>query len=476
MIASRAIPGRSGDRGIFVSVAERINAGDRLYVDVWDQKDPLFYYLLAFGRTVSPFLDIVIEISWLALAAFAGWRIARCIGLPRQWAILVGSGLVPLVLTGVEYIPGFTHLPGTVLGLLAVAFMLDRRMLLVGITLGLLLFFKITTLPVAIVMVGILGWRTLTRGSLRRVFLGFVSVVSVVFVVMAIRGELLGYFEMLSLNFAYSDGSWMGTATNPYIKRIELTMTTVATTALLASSGLVAIGMATRLKRINALSEYRHRLLLTAVVGLGVSVALIAATGLRYHHAQVLALPAAVSLLAAAAATPQLRRPQWSSLIAVVSLSIVLTGGLSPQAVVLGGLSAPTRARALMDTAPATQALLATGQPSAYARLGRNTDDSHAMGLARWTLACPRFHQYPYDPVHLFDAVLDCAAEVPFLIVDDSAGPEYAPSPGFETNPGFFANWNAFAARTESMLSARFACDAYEWGRLCRNLSFGQGA
>src|SRR5690242_21618277 len=37
----RLVPSTFGDHGTYASVAERLIAGDRLYVDVWDNKDPL---------------------------------------------------------------------------------------------------------------------------------------------------------------------------------------------------------------------------------------------------------------------------------------------------------------------------------------------------------------------------------------------------------------------------------------------------
>lgn len=46
----RIVPVPRADRGIFVSVAERLIAGDVLYRDVWDNKDPLFSLVLqSFG-------------------------------------------------------------------------------------------------------------------------------------------------------------------------------------------------------------------------------------------------------------------------------------------------------------------------------------------------------------------------------------------------------------------------------------------
>ena len=61
----RLVPSTFGDHGTYASVAERLIAGDRLYVDVWDNKDPLFYYALALGRLVSPLADVALEILWV---------------------------------------------------------------------------------------------------------------------------------------------------------------------------------------------------------------------------------------------------------------------------------------------------------------------------------------------------------------------------------------------------------------------------
>lgn len=58
LVLARAVPGVQWDRGVFVSTAERLRAGNRLYADVWDNKDPLFHYALGRWRTVSPLSDM----------------------------------------------------------------------------------------------------------------------------------------------------------------------------------------------------------------------------------------------------------------------------------------------------------------------------------------------------------------------------------------------------------------------------------
>lgn len=472
LIAARAIPGRDGDRGIFVSVAERINAGDRLYMDVWDQKDPLFYYVIAAGRLISPYMDIAIELGWLALAGFAGWQLARAAGLGQTWSLIVGASLVPFVLTGVGYIPGFSHLPGTALALMALALTTTRRYVLAGLLFGLLLFLKLTTAPVALLMVLVFIWQVNATRSVKRLVGGTLIAIVGVVSLLALRGELVGYVTMLQENFLYSDGSWMGKVTNPVLKRIELTMTIVATTTAVMTAGILSLAYASPDINDEKAGRPASRALLSAsLVGLATALVVIALTGLRYHHAQVLALPAATTLIAAAALVPQLRRQQWSGLIAILAIGFVLSGGTTPQLVVQSVVGAPTRVRDLTPLDETTSALLATGQASTYARIGSNDDNSHAMGLAEWRLACPRFHQYAHLPPTVLDDVVDCLTTSQFVVVDSSVGENHSLMDGYEAVPDFFDNWNAFVRDAEAALSANFTCQAFEWGRLCRNTS-----
>ena len=59
LVVVRGRPSLESDAGIFLSVAGRLLDGDRLYVDVLDNKDPLFYYSHAaalasrFSRLIS---------------------------------------------------------------------------------------------------------------------------------------------------------------------------------------------------------------------------------------------------------------------------------------------------------------------------------------------------------------------------------------------------------------------------------------
>jgi hypothetical protein len=56
--SARLVPTMDADRGIFVSIGERLLAGDRLYSGAYDNKDPLFYYLVAAQRFWDPLPNI----------------------------------------------------------------------------------------------------------------------------------------------------------------------------------------------------------------------------------------------------------------------------------------------------------------------------------------------------------------------------------------------------------------------------------
>jgi hypothetical protein len=101
----RLVPSTFGDHGTYASVAERLIAGDRLYVDVWDNKDPLFYYALALGRLVSPLADVALEILWVVGAGVAVLVLALSAGADRR--LSVGAGLGAMWLRG--ELPGWVE-------------------------------------------------------------------------------------------------------------------------------------------------------------------------------------------------------------------------------------------------------------------------------------------------------------------------------------------------------------------------------
>jgi hypothetical protein len=455
---TRIIPTQIGDRGIFVSVAERIAAGDRLYVDVWDNKDPLFYLTLGLGRTVSPYTDIVLEVGWILAACIAAFSLARSTNVSVVVAAVIGFAGTPVILTGAEYLAGFTHLPGSVLLLVVMALAMRGRLLVAGLLLVALGLFKLVMLPLALVAISVILVRRRSTWpigrSLLRIAIGVVVALVVAVALLALRGELGAYVESLMLNAAYSQSMQDQSTALPLVGLLGKVMTTAATTTLLAIVSVLAVVRLNprRPEPVDALWWTLMAVLITAM-------AVTAVTGLWPHHSQILYGPAVLALVLASALVSSLERAWIAGWVALGAAALLLAGAPSPQLVADSVLSAPTRLRALDDLAPATVDLLSTGAASSYARVGLNDELGHARGLGDWRLACPKFHQYEYDPEQTFDQLTSCIPDVPWLIVGSSLAPE----------PGY-PRWNDFVNTVEQTLAEEFTCEQRAWGRLCRHV------
>ncbi|KAJ8134628.1 hypothetical protein OY671_012159, partial [Metschnikowia pulcherrima] len=74
---TRLVPEPVADRSLYQSIAERMSAGDRLYVDVIDNKDPSFYYAIALQRSIGPFAEYGFESACVGGAASIAAASAR---------------------------------------------------------------------------------------------------------------------------------------------------------------------------------------------------------------------------------------------------------------------------------------------------------------------------------------------------------------------------------------------------------------
>lgn len=437
-ILAMAIPSRGNmDYGVFVSVAERLLAGDRLYADVWDNKDPVFYYVLALSRSV-PYLSVLTEVMWLAVAAYSAFLVMKGVGVEARTRGWIAAVVVPLILVGGAHWPGYTHLPGTSLSLLAAALVCLRRNAAAGAVLGLLLFTKLTTFPVACLVVGIFwvlrrDWRGAVRG-----LVGAAAAIALVVLVMAIRGELVPYFGMLERNFTYASEAGGPVAHLWRVFGETWTWSIPIITAVLLVEGWIQSRERPQRRQV------WWAALLATVGGLFV----LALTGMWQHHAQMLALGAVLALVVTI--------PRRIGLAAgvLILISGVLAGGVREGKLEgavassynsLSGLEGPTAASARLAAMPAVKT---------YARVGTNDDQGHAVGLRHLELKCPGFHHYPFDPPEQLYATAECIRGADALLVSDAIA------------PGGGAAWNEFVSRVEVVL-ADYDCEKIGHTRLC---------
>jgi hypothetical protein len=141
------------------------------------------------------------------MAAVAIYVIARFQGLTRVMSSYVGFGLAPLIVLGVAYFMGNTHLPAIALLLAAVALLYSGHPLTAGVFLGVLLFFKLVMFPMSVVVVVVTLIALRRKRDITWILIGLAAAVSVVLIVLAIRGELIGFIATQPDNLLHSQTS-----------------------------------------------------------------------------------------------------------------------------------------------------------------------------------------------------------------------------------------------------------------------------
>ena len=462
------------DHGTFGSVAERLLAGDRLYVDVWDNKDPGFYYVLALGRLVSPLSDFVVEILWVLIACVSAWLLSRASGSSRGRALLVG-GLTPVILTGTTYAAGMTHLPGVALSLAAIAAGARSRWLVAGAIVGLVLLVKLTMAPVAVAGLAVLLWHRRSRRGTLHAAAGLGTTLLGGGVLLAVRGELGGWLDNFGSNVTYSSGEYfssryggpVGHLLRAFPEGTPRTgwLTLVVIVGVLAATWTLSHGSGAPRR-----DGGRDGVVTTAVMWqlviatLAMSLLVLTVTATWPHHGQALGVPAVLALVLVVAVLDQSvtglaagrrGRGYVAGLGLVAVTAYALGGALHPTFYLQSARGLPETLRAL-EQVPATTGVLTGRQIRTYARAGSNDATVHALGLRDVRLVCSRFHQYAIEPAAILDKTADCLPRADALIVDDSVRP-------VEGEP----EWNAYVARVRSLVATGYDCVPTPGAQVC---------
>lgn len=497
----RTVPTLFGDHGSYISMAERVLAGDRLYVDVWDNKGPLYYDEIAVGRLVSRFADIALEVGWVALACAAVLSLCRFAGIPRRGSLLTALAGVPVVVTGAAYTAGMTHLPGVALCLGVAGLAVRRRWVVAGALTGVLLFSKEIMVPIAGAAILTAAWHHRSwRGLVRAVVSALVVAAAVVGMLWA-RGELGGFVSTITSNLAYADGglsqsrygSVVGHLLNamPEDGRGGGLVSLVAVVVVLVTTGRPASrtsrpGEATRSAAERRSSATTLVWDLTAAC-LVAAVAVIAATAPWPHHSQSFYVAGCLALVlvavrlsgpardvdaaagdgptgdgrvgdperAGAPGRPVAWSPARVSVLTVLA-AFVLGGALHPYYYLESAREVPARVEALAHDSVDSAVIVQQPRVHTYARAGSNDDGAHAVGLRAYALACPRFHHYSFEGSPVFDSVLACLPTADALIVDETIRDE-------PDRP----EWNAYVAKVRALVSTGYTCVPTSRSQVC---------
>ena len=455
LLLFRVNPVPLGDYGVYTTVAERLIAGDRLYVDVWDNKEPVFFYLLAVGRLISPLSGWLIEFLWFGVAAIASYSLSIRLGMSIRRSALVSGIAVPIIFSGAPYEAGSSHIPGLALGLVAIAFLQGGRPFLAGLTLGVLPFLKILVFPVVAIGIATL---LLVAWNARRTFLtclGSIIGAALIGLLVYARGEWGGLLDStFRYNSSYPDllvenSSWWNATLqhlNYVYERPAIISTSV--TALLIAASLILYR-----KRVSRAGNSLD-LTFAALATLLASFVVLGATGLWFHHAMLLALCSTLALLSFTAAL-KWRNHFWTFSFILV-LAYLLAGIPSPDRVI-NKLEYARGDISLQVTLPDLSLREEGSGERSIARVGGGNDIGWGRLIREWDLACPNFHQHTWESSEWLGRTLDCLPDAQVIYVSrGELNPTDAPTP-----------WNNFLVSVEELLDVRYACLDVIGGELC---------
>jgi hypothetical protein len=451
------VPDREhSDRGIYVSVAERLLAGDSLYSGVWDNKEPLFYYFVAAQRALGSWAEFTSEIMLIAIAVAAAYLMA--IKVSSQWtAAAISFIAVPIILTGASYLPGFSELPGIALVLVAIVASAYRRPVLAGACLGLLVFMKLIYVPVALLGISCFPLARREFFDASAIALGAFAAALIVIAVLLARSELLPFIETIKLNIAYSQGylihSKKGFAVVvEHLRRIGRGAGGDFVRELAPISLAIAL-IVIALSGIRDRSRAQLAITGACVSTLVCSLLVLSLTGLWSYHKQILYIPTVFAVLGLASLLDvAANRTRLPTLGLVILTGYLMAGAPNPTKYFQSLQKSYAK---LSWLSPEPQRLLQIGDTGTYARFGWG-DKGHAIGLQHWKLACPRFHQAFHTPEAVLNKIFECASTSPTLLIASN----FWPQPGWPST-------KEFVTRVEHLLNESYSCDADSGLRIC---------
>jgi hypothetical protein len=457
----RLTPTPYGDYGIAVSVAERLIAGDSLYSQVWDNRDPLYYWTLALFRLPGPLGGNALEFLWFAVAATATFFIARALGARLRTRVVIAGIAVPIVLAGTTYVPGSTHLGATAISLVAIGLILHSHYFWTGALIPAVFFSKILVFPIAVALILTLFLAAPRWSRFLALILGSTVAATAIVGILTFRSELIPYFNSLKLNVTYSQTSQSGEVQGSYFSNLEAVINLNTQVTI----GSIIIGILVSMMLFKALTGHQANSVIAftlagIVVSLGAAIVVVALTGKWWHHGQVFLLPAVISLALLITLSQRISVRSGYVTPLFVAVAALFFAGVPSAGTYIQALEyARSNISAQSRMAPMTIEMLKLGSPTTYARIGQGSDSGHAFGLREWKLNCRRFHQLPWESERILGETLDCASGTAFLAVDTSA-----------VEIDGLPVWNDFIQSFEKLIDMEYQCQVFTFGRLCERI------
>jgi len=448
------------DYGFFTAVAERLRAGDVLYEEVWDNKDPFVFYSIALARTFGPAGAWALELAWVLLTSGSVFAIARRVDLDRWLSAFVAFAVTPIAMLGVPYFMGSSHLPGIALTLFALAFLVHRRPVAAGVPLAFLVFFKFVMLPLAIAVLVTWAIATRDRRALTRIGASFAITAALIAVVLQIRGELIGFITTQIDNILYSQSPIVSAEQTGLVEKIAQHIVILINPNVLAvefatAAILLAAWIMHRRGKTTASTKSLDPLWWTTAVAFVASIGIIAATGKWLHHAEIFVVPSTLALVLLVSVASTTRLPAFAIVLITLVAAYLLAGRPAPGFYVEQVRDLPSSWAAAQEEDELTT-ILRPLEPTSVAFVGRGNLLPRSPGLGDWELACRHMAQRPFNPTSMFEETLECLPSAERVVVTrdydrDTAFPAYV----------------EFYDSVESLLQQVYECEEINGFRVC---------
>lgn len=459
LVLVRGEPKATSDQGVFLSIAARMLDGDRIYADVVDNKDPFFFYTYAGALWVGGWrAPAALDGIWFALAAVSIVLLLRELRAPTP-AVAAGFFLYPLSLTASWYEPGLSMLAGLAIAPLVGWLWLRGRFVGSGAALGVAMLFKISVSLVIVAPLLAFVLLGAPEGSrvrhLARAALGFVLFIGLAAALLAVRGELGGYLDVLHFNIRYPDGALrtMGESdgigahldvVHEFFRAAGKWQAPAAVLAVCAFAVAFFVGRGRGGRAFHLLAAATAT---TLVAALGT----LALTAIWVHHLQMLSYAAAL-VAAAVIAALSLSYGQQAGYLAAAAC-IAFAGWSSVKHEADFGVSPAWSASPISvpaDELESARTRFYDGSDRVtYMVFGGNSENAHAVFIDdAFELSCRWFHLYPTNVEEQFSETLDCASgESPMLVLVTL---------GFFDDRPATADWEAFVSGARRFLDSEY--------------------
>ena len=460
------------DMGFFLSVSGFVSQGYKLYVENFEIKDPLFLYSNAIAikslGIVGPFyLDFLISAAILPIAYLLAMELTK-----STTSSFLAALMFQLTATGEFGQTLRSQIMAILFILLSSYFGLRQKWVYAGIFASAVLFSKMPLLSVIAFILGPLLILDRRVKSALQVTLGFSGFSGFILLVLALRGELGAYFDMVKENFFYASSyQTIVGQSEGFIGHFQVWNGSELRVASFVISILLVFHLAFKKRMMTS-----RFFILVISTNFGVGFFLIN-TAMWSHHLQIISLYVFTNslfiLYNVQSNSPGARLIRQTSRIAKLTPSVSVSS-LAVSTIVLSLLisnsGASLKSKPEMSlknwvqptwTTPEEINMLSRASQifprgGRFARLGMNDDMGFGAFLPpEWRFVCKRHAIIGSEPLDEIDIYLNCLRKVPDLILI---------APFYENQSNRPGNYQYYFRESQKILSRNFNCFGYNAG------------